>query len=245
MTLLVPYISQLGETAKWGAGDCGPTELAQYLNSVGFDVTPDVVSRDVLKKAQGYTSASLRELQTAGSAYDVKLHWGRFDNRNGNVDWIAVKEMLKQQHPIIALVYYPLLPIRYDLRYDDGHFVTIVGMEGDMVIYHDPYWPGSRGAYLSTSTTSFARAWLATGKHAKTPAQGLYDVDRTVPVKADASTWAKKIESIRWNSEEADREMAQTLFLSAQVRIQTQVTVPLNQLVRLIKSGKVRIVVEG
>jgi len=246
MTILnVPYRSQIpakpGADGSYGKGDCGPTVAVSILDTQRITATIDEMGRR-MGKPEGYTSSQLRELQTVMGEYDVALGWHKFVTPATTLDWSKVTDMVNRGSPIIALVWYPLLPLRYDLRYNYGHYVLIVGTTDTQVIYHDPYWKGEAGAYLKAGKADFAKAWLATGIHSKTPAQGLYLKDRTVPQQEDTRAWISKIETMRWHSEEAIRESEKGDFVASRLRIADHVTTPLNDLERALKRGELKIV---
>lgn len=245
MTILnVPYRSQLpvkpGADGSYGKGDCGPTVAASILDALRIPATIDDLGRK-MGKPEGYTSSQLRELQTVMGEYDVDLGWHKFTTANGTLDWKAVSDMVNRGSPIIALIWYPLLPLRYDLRYTYGHYVLILGNTETQVVYHDPYWKGEAGAYLKAGKAEFAKAWLATGIHAKTPAQGLYLTNRSVAETDDSKAWATKIETMRWHSEEAQRENEMGNFDASRLRIAHHITPHLYELERALKSGAIRI----
>ncbi len=246
MTILnVPYRSQIpakpGADGSYGKGDCGPTVAVSILDALRIPATIDELGKR-MGKPEGYTSSQLRELQTVMGEYDVRLGWHKFTKPDKSLDWRAVDDQVNHGSPIIALVWYPLLTLRYDLRYSYGHYVLIVGTTESQVVYHDPYWKGEAGANLKVGKADFAKAWLATGIHSKTPAQGLYLTDRSVVEVNDNQAWATKIETTRWHSEEAQRESEKKLFDASRLRIAQHVTPTLNELERALKSGKIKIV---
>lgn len=243
--LNVPYRSQIhtkpGADGSYGKGDCGPTTLVMELDALKIPATIDEVGRK-MGKPEGYTSANLREMQTVAGEYDVALGWHKFVTPATTLDWTKVNDLVNHGSPIIALVWYPLLPLRYDLRYNYGHYVLILGTTETQVVYHDPYWKGEAGAYLKTGKAEFAKAWLTTGIHSKTPAQGLYLKDRSVAEQNDTQAWVDRVMAMRWNSEEAQRENEKGLFDASRQRISTHVTAPLYELERKLKSGALKIV---
>lgn len=243
--LNVPYRSQIptkpGADGSYGVGDCGPTVLLSILDTQRIPATIDEIGKR-MGKPVGYTSSQLRELQTVAGEYDVDLGWHKFTKADKSLDWGAVEVKIANRTPIIALVWYPLLPLRYDLKYSYGHYVLILGTTENQVVYHDPYWKGEAGANLKAGKNEFAKAWLATGIHAKTPAQGLYLTNRTVVEQGDSKAWATVIETLRWQTEEAQREIEKGLIEASRQRIALHVTPKLYELERALKSGTIKVV---
>ncbi len=246
MTILnVPYRTQIptkpGADGSYGKGDCGPTVAVSILDTQKIPATIDEMGKRMGKPA-GYTSTDLRELQKVMGEYDVDLGWSKFVKADKTLDWSKVESFIAKGSPIIALVWYPSLPLRYDLQYSYGHYVLIVGTSENQVVYHDPYWKGEAGAYLKASKAEFAKAWLATGIHSKTPAQGLYLTNRSVPEKDDSQGWVMRIEAMRWNSEEVIREIEKGKYTESRQRMMTSLTPQLYELERALKSGAIKIV---
>jgi hypothetical protein len=52
------------------------------------------------------------------------------------------------------------LPLRSDKNFKAGHFVLVVGyaMDSGDLLYHDPYWLDSAGAYVRITANDFAQA---------------------------------------------------------------------------------------
>lgn len=62
--------------------------------------------------------------------------------------------------PSILLVNYPLMPGHEQAVWRGDHYVVFLGLTADgNVIYHDPAFRGSKGAYMVTDRATFERAW--------------------------------------------------------------------------------------
>jgi hypothetical protein len=153
--LPVPWLSQIGRSASFAPGDCGPACLAMWLRFLGHAVTVDDVSRKSgLDRGFSYTMPA--HLIHAARAWGVNLYWRRY------LDLEAVKAELNAGRPAIVLINYPSLRERFDKRYQSGHWLLIVGYTKNQLIYHDPYWPGppaTKGNPIFISLDDFDCAW--------------------------------------------------------------------------------------
>jgi hypothetical protein len=199
--LPVPYRSQLAADAGFGKGDCGPASFAMVLNALAFYISVDALGR-ILEKPANYTITNLRELQTlARDTFGFALGY------RSRMTLAEVREAIEARRPIIALVWYPLLPNRFDPAYTNGHFVVIVGVEDEAIIYHDPYYRGQAGATLKGSWEAFSKAWSAVGNGAfNVPRQGLLSPPLPAP-PVHANPDLQTIKDIRWWCEESTRFM--------------------------------------
>jgi len=158
-------------------------------------ITVDALGK-IMQKPKNYTITSLKELIGLAQQFRVELQLKR------GITLDDVRALIAQRRPIIALVWYPLLPIKYDANYANGHYVVIVGVAGETVYWHDPYFRGQAGALLSASWADFSKAWSKTGEHSGTARQGLVCPPVALPkVELDKEA----IKDVRWWSEEAVR----------------------------------------
>jgi hypothetical protein len=198
--LPIPYRSQLAEDAGYGRGDCGPASLAMILLALSVYITVDALGK-VLQKPAQYTTSTMRELQQLAREFRIDLEY------RGKMTLADVRRCIEARQAIIALVWYPKLPNRYDPAYRNGHFVVIVGVEGDTIIYHDPYYRGSGGALLRASWADFSKGWSATGNGAfNVERQGLIAPPLPMP---QPTLDTEGIKAIRWHAEEGVRAFEQ------------------------------------
>lgn len=138
----LPFVSQLGVDASDLLGDCGvtcvssvswfkkgyynkPNTLAQIMRNLGFN--PDYARISELNK--------------------LMIHLGLNTYHDTRIAWHEVKEDLKNNNPIIALIEYSKLPKETQFyNYVGGHYVILVGMffddEGkERVRFIDPFRP--------------------------------------------------------------------------------------------------------
>lgn len=148
----IPWLSQLGDGANYAPGDCGPAVLAMWLNFLGHTASVDDVSR-ATNKAQGFHFTTVGDLNAAAVNWGLLLTWSK--NRQA----ADLYRQLDAGRPVIALVYYPALPVRYDPKYPWCHWVLVVGYGDDNIIYHDPYYKDGQGAFVEISEQAFMSAW--------------------------------------------------------------------------------------
>jgi hypothetical protein len=197
--LPVPYRSQLAADAGFGKGDCGPASFAMVLNALDVYITVDALGK-ILQKPAAYTITELRELQVLARQFLVTLEW------RGRMTLESVGALIDERRPVIALVWYPLMPNRFDPSYVNGHFVVIVGIEGESVFYHDPYYRDQAGALLKATWEGFSKAWSAVGMGAfNTPRQGLLAPPLPVP-EVEIAIDAEIVKAARWWAEEGVRQ---------------------------------------
>lgn len=194
--LPIPYRSQLAADAGYGRGDCGPSVLASILLAMMVYITIDALGK-ILQKPANYTISTMRELQQLAREFRIDLGY------KGNMTLAQVTALIANRQSIIALVWYPEMPNRYDPDYRNGHFVVIIGVEGDTIIYHDPYYRNTDGAALRALWSDFSRGWSAVGNGAfNVPRQGLIAPALPLP----QTNLADLIKDLRWLSEEATRQ---------------------------------------
>lgn len=162
--LNVTWIGQntASATDDYTNSDCGAACLAMISGYLfkHLPVTVDEVSI-VTGKPRGYTSLSFNDLITAAQHFGIKLQ-----HANLSLDEIGAE--IQRGSPVIALVNYSKLPLyyRFDMKYNAGHWVLIVGVDAQEVIYHDPYWPNEqKGSYKQLTRDEFSKAYT-------TPAAG-------------------------------------------------------------------------
>ena len=165
--LNVPWLSQLGETAAFAPGDCGPACVAMVLSFLGKKVTVDEVSK-ATGMPSGFKLSSNQTLWKTAIKWDVTLYWARNLARQALVDEVDAGR------PVICLVHYPSLVKKYDPKYPQCHFVVITGHTDSSVSYHDPYWrDSSGGAHIEIDNEAFDKAWSNVNQLGNSPRQCL------------------------------------------------------------------------
>lgn len=167
--LAVPWMSQLGPDAAYSNSDCGPACVAMLLRSLGKSPTVDQVSAST-GLPRGYKYTKPANLIAAAAAYGVNLE------RRLNMTIEALRESIERGKPVIVLVHYPSLPdkVRFDPKFNAGHWVLVVGVVDDGgVLYHDPYWPDTRGQAVRVSRADFERVMWDCSLDGNTPDQAL------------------------------------------------------------------------
>lgn len=162
----VPYITQFDGT-PWEGSNCGIASIAMVLSA--FDITlPTVQVRKSIISITGDPSYD------AGVAWDplVKIAWRHNfpvngpNNADGSLRHWFLEELdaeSRMGRPSILLVHYRSLPGHEHASWWGDHYVVFLGLtaNGD-VIYHDPAFRGSAGAYRVTDRATFERAWTST-----------------------------------------------------------------------------------
>jgi hypothetical protein len=153
-------------TDDYSNSDCGCACVAMWLNFVGVHKTVDDVSA-ATGLARGYTYTLPAHLMKAAKYYGLSF------TRVMNLSVDAIKTEILHAVPIIVLVHYASLPKRFDQNFKAGHWILIVGCDADKVLYHDPYWPDQRGAYLELTNAQLDQAMKDCSIDGNTPYQGL------------------------------------------------------------------------
>ncbi len=175
--LPVPYRSQFGPGADYAPGDCGSADVAMILNYRGQAVTVDDVS-----KASGAPPNFLvlgeQQLIKAAQAFGLPLTFGV------NQTWATLQADLDNLQPTIALVNYAALPdrLKREPAYTRGHWILVVGWDGQNVIWHDPdEMAAAQGANKVMSLAEFDRAWSTLNSDFRVPRQTLRVAAAVIP----------------------------------------------------------------
>ena len=94
-------------------------------------------------------------------------------SRTFGVTLDLIKHEIDNSRPLIALVHYGSLAMKFDQKYQKGHWVCIVGYNANEIVYHDPYWPDQRGAYVHLDQALFVKAMGDCALDGNTPNQAL------------------------------------------------------------------------
>lgn len=159
----VPYVTQFDGT-PWEGSNCGIGAIAMVLGA--FDIT--IPTLQIRKSVIAITGDPSYD---AGIAYDpmMQLAWRHSLPVNGPLDasgkqrrWYLeeLDAESRMGRPSILLVNYPLMPGHEQAIWRGDHYVVFLGLTADGdVIYHDPAFRGSKGAYMVTDRATFERAW--------------------------------------------------------------------------------------
>lgn len=162
----VPYVSQFDGT-PWEGSNCGIGAIAMVLGA--FDIT--IPTLQIRKSIIGITGDPSYD---AGVAWDplIKLAWRHNLPVNGpNTSDGRPRQWFLEEldaesrmgRPSILLVNYRSLPGHENAGWQGDHYVVFLGLTADGdVIYHDPAFRGSAGAYKVTDRATFERAWTNT-----------------------------------------------------------------------------------
>lgn len=138
--LPVPYRPQ--ETSA----SCGAACLRMVLEYYSAAVTEEALrQRSQTTWQRGTTARNLAQAaRDLGYAAEVVE----------NVSFDQLREFLQQGMPLIALVDPTVL---YGISFGEGHFIVVVGMGENSVVFHDPQMK----AALTSSRDDFFHAWAA------------------------------------------------------------------------------------
>jgi hypothetical protein len=139
--------------------------LAMVLGAYGVEVAL-VDLRALLNGLEGtYSPSSTPRIETIARVAEraglnvVDLYRGTRFN-----EWTVegVREMIRRGYPTITLVQGAVLPGGTPPGVARERFITIVGMDGDALIYHDPAYPDDgTGATRRVNARQLEQAWLA------------------------------------------------------------------------------------
>ena len=146
----VPYRSQWDADAAYIRSDCGPATVAMLLDFRGKHVAIDDISKACgLGPSKSYSTAV--NLTVAAEKFGLAL--------TPVSGWAL--EQFAARCPCIVLIHYGTITDRLDQKFDDGHWVVLLGVHDNQAIYHDPdWWPPRRneGAARRIDTVHFAFA---------------------------------------------------------------------------------------
>ena len=187
----VPFRTQQDGTG-YAPTNSGPAGLMMVLASYGTDVRLGDLRALVNGLESSYSPAAQPRLETLTriaersglSALDL-YRGARFN------EWSVeqLREALRKGHPVVTLVQGAGLPGGTPPGSVRERFITIVGIDGDELIYHDPAYPDEgAGAGLRVPSRTFEQAWqsastpkLAAAFGLGPEARGLLDYARGQP----------------------------------------------------------------
>jgi hypothetical protein len=139
----------------YSTSDCGPASLAMMLAYLGTDLSVDQVSIAAGLKP-GFTSATIEDLQKAATSFGFTLQ-----HHLNTITVDLIKSEIDAGYPVLTLVHYPSLPVRWDQGYRKGHFIVITGY-AEGFSYLDPYWPTDANQPLPISESQLMQAMFDT-----------------------------------------------------------------------------------
>lgn len=150
--LSVPWIGQNTSRTDddYSNSDCGAAVVAMIVG--GFSV--DEVSKST-GKLPGYKSLSFDDLIIAAATFGLHL-------QHVSLTLAEICSEIDRDHPVIVLVNYKSLPVpnRFDMGYNGGHYLLIVGYDETYITYHDPYQSDAEhGAYEQLTRGEFLTAY--------------------------------------------------------------------------------------
>lgn len=158
--LSVPYVSQTSVTASRYRNDCGiacALMVAKHRNpDANYTVDNLAKHTRLVTRDKGLTPADLIQLLKLLQVESHARHTLSLDALKGQID---------SGKPVILLVNY-----KYFQSKAFGHYVTLVGYEGDEFIVHDPYL---RGPNYRMSAGTFRKAIEDVNQYFYFKAQGV------------------------------------------------------------------------
>ena len=129
----VLYRSQHDPDAQYHKSDCGPAALAMLLGFRGITTTIDEISIACgMGASKRYTTAADLVKASKGLGLELMAVSG----------WTL--EQFAAQAPAIVLVHYAEFKDRQDQAYTNGHWVVLLGVVGNDVVFNDPNYKAPR-----------------------------------------------------------------------------------------------------
>ena len=126
--MIVPYVNQLDNAPR--RNDCGPACVAMLVGAMNPAVATSSTVTDLsLRFDASQDGTTARDLLMMGECLHTELVSG------------------SSAYPCIALVDYRMLPQRYQVNGDFGHWIVRLSD----TTYHDPLYRGDRGANITTT----------------------------------------------------------------------------------------------
>lgn len=160
----LPFRTQQDNTV-YGPTNSGPAGLAMVLGGFGTDVAVSDL-RALMNGLDGnYSPGASPRIETMarvaerGGLNVLDLYRGARFN-----EWTVeqVREMIRRGYPVVTLIQGAVLPGGTPPGVARERFITVVGMEGDEIIYHDPAYPDEgQGASRRIPPRILEQGWLA------------------------------------------------------------------------------------
>jgi hypothetical protein len=163
LLLPVPQRSQADGTV-WASSNCGPAAISEVLEAFGQKL-PTSVLRDranqLLGIADPNTGTRVQDL-----AQVVREHGLTVTGPNTGKQFLRwslddTRAEIQSGHPVVAQVYYPLLPNHSKNRISTDHYIVIVGTSGDDFVFNDSADRDAPGYRQPITAAQLTRAWGA------------------------------------------------------------------------------------
>ncbi|HYU19088.1 MAG TPA: SdrD B-like domain-containing protein [Chloroflexota bacterium] len=160
----VPFRTQQDGT-PYAETNSAPAGLAMVLGGYGIDVALTDLRALFNGLESNYTPSNRPRVETLariaerGGLNVIDLFRGARFN-----EWTIemVREMLRRGYPVVTLAQGAVLPGGTPPNAARERFITIIGMDGDDFIYHDPAYPDEgTGAARRINARTLEQAWLA------------------------------------------------------------------------------------
>jgi len=150
-TLDVPYRSQYGNKIYNDCGEANVSMIIQYATGRNLSIH----EIEVAMGREGKLDTPTNLVQALGKAAGIAA----VVESRSNLP--RLQTLISKGTPVIALVDYGDMPDRNktDKVFADGHYILIVGFEGNTVVYHDPLHPGVKGRNMRMSISDLQYAW--------------------------------------------------------------------------------------
>lgn len=160
----LPFRTQQDNTA-YSPMNSGPASMAMVLGGYGTDVAVSDL-RALMNGLDGnYSPGATPRVETIarvaerGGMNVLDLYRGARFN-----EWTVeqVREMIRRGYPVMTLIQGAVLPGGTPPGVSRERFITIVGIDGDDIIYHDPAYPDEgQGAARRIPARILEQGWLA------------------------------------------------------------------------------------
>lgn len=171
--MAVPFLSQF-DGSIYQATNCGPTNLAMVLRYFGDTrATPDQLRRELIRLPGGGYAAdpnsgtAIHDLAALARARGVQAVMGPGP---GSTGWTLgrIAEQVRQGRPTVVLTRLNQLPGFASAPASFDHWITIVGVSGDLYTYQDSAMGAPAGANRVMSGGQLANAM----RQSSVPGQG-------------------------------------------------------------------------
>ena len=168
VTLDVNFISQWAETAKDHTGDCGIVAIAMLLNTFSNPITTDEAYKLCLPNKGVHDFTSIAEMIDVGRYFGIYFEIADFAQSPRD----KIVGLIDSGKPFIPLINYSPLEALAHNNFHGGHFLVVVGYDGNRVVVHDPLYgltgPAENGKYWAIPEPTFMEAW-STGNRLGNP----------------------------------------------------------------------------
>ncbi len=161
VSLPVPQRSQI-DGSIWGPSDCGPAALAMALEAFGDKVSTVSLrqrANQLLGVSSPDTGTKVEHLAKIAQEHGFSVV-GPIDGK-GYRKWTVeqARAEVRGGHPVIAQVYFPLLPNQRQNPVVTDHFIVLVGTDGTDFIYNDPADTKAPGYRQRMTEAQLTKAW--------------------------------------------------------------------------------------